>query len=66
MECDKIIISADCGKATLLYLSVSLACDYRIIAENSFYSNPNMELGVIPNGGATYFLTQLIGRKKNL
>ncbi len=40
MECDKIIISADCGEATLLYLSVSLACDYRIIAENSFYSNP--------------------------
>jgi len=62
--CDKIIISADCGEATLLYLSVSLACDYRIIAENSFYSNPNIELGVVPNGGAAFFLTQLIGRKK--
>jgi 2-(1,2-epoxy-1,2-dihydrophenyl)acetyl-CoA isomerase len=64
MACDKIIISADCGEATLLYLSVSLACDYRIISENSFYSNPNIELGAIPNGGAAYFLTQLIGHKK--
>ncbi len=64
MACEKIVISADSGEATLLYLSVSLACDYRIIAENSVYSNPNIELGVIPNGGVTYFLTKLIGRKK--
>ena len=64
MACDKIGISADCGEATLLYLTVSLACDYRIIAENSVYSNPNIELSVIPNGGTTYFLTKLIGRKK--
>jgi len=64
IACDKIVISADCGEATLLYLSVSLACDYRIIAEDSIYSNPNIELGVIPNGGTTYFLAKLIGRKK--
>jgi len=64
MAWDKIVISADRGEATLLYLSVSLACDYRIIAEDSVYSNPNIELSVIPNGGTTYFLTKLIGRKK--
>jgi 2-(1,2-epoxy-1,2-dihydrophenyl)acetyl-CoA isomerase len=59
MACDKIVISADSGEATLLYLTVSLACDYRIIAENSVYSNPNIELSIIPNGGTTYFLTKL-------
>lgn len=64
MACDKIVISADCGEATLLYLTVSLACDYRIIAENSVYSNPNFELSIIPNGGTTYFLTKSIGHKK--
>ena len=64
MACDKIVISADCGEATLLYLNVSLACDYRMITKNSVYSNPNIGLGLIPNGGITYFLTKLIGRKK--
>ena len=64
LTCDKMIISADSGYAPLLYLSVSLACDYRIIAKNSVYSNPDIELGMIPNGGITYFLTRLIGRKK--
>ena len=64
MAWDKIVISADCGEATLLYLAASLACDYRIIAEDTVYTNPNIELSVIPNGGTTYFLTKLIGRKK--
>ncbi len=66
LTCEKMVISADSGAATLLYLTVSLACDYRIISENSVYSNPNIELGVIPNGGATYFLTKLISRKKTI
>lgn len=66
MACDKIVVSADCGKANLLYLAAGLACDYRIVAENSVYSNPNIDLDIIPNGGLTYFLTKLIGRKKTL
>lgn len=63
-ECDKIVISADSGEAPLIYLGVSLVYDYRIIADDTVYSNPNIELKVIPNGGITYFLANMIGRKK--
>lgn len=62
--CDKIVISADNGEAPLLYLSVSLAYDYRLIAENTLYSNPNLKLGVVPKGGLIYFLLKVLGRKK--
>lgn len=62
--CDKIVISADCGPSPLLYLGVSLAYDYRLVGDNTRYSNPDLELGMIPNNGFAFFLANMIGRKK--
>ena len=62
--CRKILISSDKGPSALLYLCISLVCDYRIIADTTVYFNPHLELGLIPNGGGTFFLSEIIGRRK--
>ncbi len=60
-ELNKIVIHADSGNVTLLYMTTSLACDYRIVADNTVYQNPNFKLGVIPTGGSVFFLSRLLG-----
>ncbi len=58
---DKMVIHTDSGKVILLFLNISLACDYRIVADNTVYQNPNIELGVVPKGGAVFFLSKMLG-----
>ncbi|MEE4255089.1 MAG: enoyl-CoA hydratase/isomerase family protein [Desulfuromusa sp.] len=61
-ELNKVIVHADSGNVLLLHLNVGLACDYRIISENTIYQNPNVDLNVIPTGGCVYFLSKILGR----
>jgi len=61
MELNKIVIHANCGKVIPLFLNVSLACDYRIIADNTVFQNPYLSLGLIPIGGGAFFLSKIIG-----
>lgn len=57
----KIVVHADSGETSLLFLNISLACDYRIVANNIVYKNPNIDLGLIPKGGGVYFLSKMLG-----
>ena len=61
MALNKVVIHANCGKVIPLFLNVSLACDYRMIADNTVFQNPYLNLGLIPIGGSAFFLSKIIG-----
>ena len=61
---NKIVVRADSGEVILMFMHIGLACDYRIVADNTVFQNPNIELGVVPKGGSTFLLSKLIGAGK--
>ena len=64
VDLDKFVIHADGGKIISLFLNISLACDYRIISDNTVYQNPHMDLGMAPKGGGAFFLSKMLGYRK--
>jgi 2-(1,2-epoxy-1,2-dihydrophenyl)acetyl-CoA isomerase len=38
-----------------------LACDYRIVADNTVFQNSNLPLGIIPKGGLSFLLSKMLG-----
>lgn len=58
---NKMVVHADSGNVILLFMNIGLACDYRIVADDTVFENPNFELGVVPKGGSTFFLSKLLG-----
>lgn len=58
---DKLVIHVDSGEVIMRYMNVGLACDYRIVADNTLYQNPNLSLGIIPKGGLSYLLPKMLG-----
>ena len=61
---DLFFISANCGQVLPMFIGASLAFDYRILGDNAAIQNPSLELGLAPKGGASFFLSQTIGRGK--
>jgi len=55
-EMNQIVIHTDSGKVLPLFLNASLACDYRIVADNTVFQNPSLEFGLTPKGGGAFFL----------
>lgn len=66
VDLNKAIIHANSGDIILLFLNISLACDYRIVASNTVFQNPYLEMGLVPKGGGAYFLPKMLGCKKAL
>ena len=58
---NKPVIHADCGEVISLFLSMSLACDYRIIATHTIFQKPYFELETLPKGGGAFFLCKMLG-----
>jgi 2-(1,2-epoxy-1,2-dihydrophenyl)acetyl-CoA isomerase len=58
---NKIVIHADTRKYISLSLNVSLACDYRIVSDNTVFRNFHLDLGLAPKGASAFFLTKRIG-----
>ena len=58
---NKIVVHADSGEVISLFLNVRLACDYRIVADNTVFKNPCLELGLVPKGGGAFFLSKILG-----
>jgi 2-(1,2-epoxy-1,2-dihydrophenyl)acetyl-CoA isomerase len=61
---NKVIVHADSGHVIPLFLNLSLACDYRIVATHTIYQKPYFELGLLPKGGGPFFLCNLLGNCK--
>ena len=61
VELNKPVIHADCGEVISLFLSISLACDYRIIATHTIFEKPYFELETLPKGGGAFFLCKMLG-----
>jgi 2-(1,2-epoxy-1,2-dihydrophenyl)acetyl-CoA isomerase len=57
-------IAALNGFATGLGLDLALACDLRIAAERAKMAEAFISMGLIPDGGGTFFLPRLVGLAK--
>jgi 2-(1,2-epoxy-1,2-dihydrophenyl)acetyl-CoA isomerase len=66
LESPKFFISAAKGKLYPQILSLSLACDYRIIAANTAIQNVYLDFGLAPKGGGAYFLKKRLGHCRAL
>lgn len=64
--CEKPIIAAVHGAAAGAGFSLALACDFRIMAEKSFFLNAFVQVGLIPDSGNMYYLKRLVGDAKAL
>lgn len=64
LESPKFFITAAHGKLYPQILSVSLACDYRIITDNTTIQNTYLNFGLAPKGGGAYFLKKRLGHCK--
>ena len=61
---EKPVIGAIKGPCSGGGAGLALACDIIIAAENSKIHVPNINLGLVPDGGNSFFLTQKLGRYK--
>jgi enoyl-CoA hydratase/carnithine racemase len=58
---NKMVIHICGGDVLSLFMNVSLACDYRIIANDTVFHNVFQEIGMLPKGGAPFYLGRLLG-----
>lgn len=58
---EKPVIAAVRGPVAGIGFSVALACDLIVAAEDAKFSQIFKKIGLIPDGGAIYFLTQRLG-----
>jgi 2-(1,2-epoxy-1,2-dihydrophenyl)acetyl-CoA isomerase len=58
---DKPVIAAVNGAAVGVGMSLVLACDLVVMAQDAFLLAPFVNLGLIPDGAAAWFLVQRIG-----
>ena len=63
-NCEKPIIAAVNGVAAGAGFSLALACDFRLMSERASFINAFIHVGLIPDSGNLYYLTQLVGRAK--
>lgn len=63
-QCEKPIIAAINGVAAGAGFSLALACDFRLISERASLVNAFIHVGLIPDSGNLYYLSQLVGSAK--
>lgn len=70
LECisrmDKPVIAAVNGPAVGVGMSLALACDLLVMAEGSYLLSPFINIGLVPDGGAAWFLQRRIGYGRTL
>lgn len=64
VDLNKIVVHADKRKFISLFLNVSFAFDFRIVADNAVFQNPCLEMGLVPKGGGAFFLSKMLGMIK--
>lgn len=61
---DKLTVHADQGRISVFHLCLSLAYDYRLVAEDAVFENAFADLGMVPKGGGGYFISRMLGIRK--
>ena len=62
-ELKKFVVHATSGPVIMTFLNISMAYDYRLVAEGTVFQNPCLEIGLAPKGGGPYFLSKMLGVK---
>jgi 2-oxoglutaroyl-CoA hydrolase len=60
-RCSKPVIAANRGYCFGVGFELSLACDFRIATDTSFYALPEQKLGQIPGSGGSARLQKMVG-----
>lgn len=63
---EKLVFAAVNGVASGMGMSLALACDVRIGSENASFKQGFTSMGLVPDGGWTLFMPQIIGASKTL
>jgi enoyl-CoA hydratase/carnithine racemase len=61
VELDKPVVAAVTGPAVGFGADLALACDFRVFAESAYLQEKFAAVGLMPDGGGSYFLTRLLG-----
>ncbi len=60
-RCSKPVIAANQGYCFGVGFEISLACDFRLVAESCLYALPEQRLGQIPGSGGSARLQKIVG-----
>jgi 2-oxoglutaroyl-CoA hydrolase len=60
-RCSKPVIVANRGFCFGVGFEISLACDFRLVSETTFYALPEQKLGQIPGSGGSARLQKMVG-----
>lgn len=60
----KPLVSAINGVAAGVGVSIALACDLTVAAENAYFLLAFRRIGLVPDGGATWLLPKLVGKAR--
>ena len=62
-ECSKPTIAAVEGGAAGAGVSLAMACDFLVMAENAFFSLAYVKIGLTPDGGVTKLLAEVLPKQ---
>jgi 2-(1,2-epoxy-1,2-dihydrophenyl)acetyl-CoA isomerase len=65
-KCSKITIASLNGFATGAGLDLALACDFRLASDRVKLSEAYISMGLVSDGGGSFFLTKMIGMQRAL